>query len=580
MKKFFLLLAVGLWGLSHGQMPELIYYQFNRSGATVENHALFPVGTNPAIIQGSLSTAPGGFLSSKALKGNGSTAANNRIQTGWNTRINGSFTLAFWTRDIPVNTRLNYIFGDKQAGEFRCFTNGVAGVGNWLVRGGELPDLIVNGAASTAAKMIHIVYDSSAATYTSYVNGIQNTQVTVDSVPDVTGTGLVIGGYLDNYGLTGLMDEIRWYSRALSPTEIANTWDKDLNIMGNCPPFTNFSFDTITATSAMISWNPGPGNIGYYLEYGPKGFNPGQGNLVSGVYPGAVPPYQIGGLQPKTDYDLYFGEFCGGGDSAYLPNPISFTTSRLCPTPAQLQAVNIGINSVAVSWANAGNPASHQVIYGFAGFDPAMGGQAANAAGNSYVINGLSPATSYDIYLAADCGGLQGGSDTIGPLHVTTQCAPVTAFPYREDFEPGLPNAPGVVPQCWQVSSSSDLSWYVNKGGTPSVGTGPAVDKTTDTLTGHYMYLEASSTGAISYLNTPEFDLSGLSTPVISFWYHMFGNSMGSLQLQVSVNSGQSWLTIADFQGEQHWGHTDAWKKITVDISTFITGNTSFPLCG
>ena len=580
MKKFFLLLAVSLWGLSHGQMPELIYYQFNQSGSSIANHALYPVGNNPASIQGNLSIAQGGFLSSNALKGDGSKAANNRIQTGWNTRINGSFTLAFWTKDIPVSTRLNYVFGDKQAGEFRCFTNGVAGVGNWLVRGGELPDLRVTGAASTAAKMIHIVYDSAAATYTSYVNGVQNTQVSVDSVPDVTGSGLVVGGYLDNYGLAGLLDEIRWYSRALSPGEIAATWDKDLNILGNCPPFTNFTFDTITSDAALLSWNPGPGNTGYFLEYGPKGFVQGQGNLVTGAYPGSAPPYFIAGLQPKTEYDVYFGEFCGGGDSAYLPNPVSFSTTRLCPTPAQLQAVNVGTNNITVSWANSSNPASHHVIYGFAGFDPSMGGQTSATAGNGFMITGLSPATAYDIYLAADCGSVQGGSDTIGPLHITTQCAPVTAFPYREDFEPGLPNMPGTVPQCWQVASANDLSWYVNKGATPSANTGPAVDKTTDTLTGHYMYLETSYNGIASYLYTPEFDLSSLSTPVISFWYHMFGNSMGSLQLQVSMNSGQSWVTITDLQGEQQWGHSDAWKKITVDISTFISNNTSFRFVG
>lgn len=580
MQKLLVLLALCLCGISHGQMPELIYYQFNRSGNTVENHALNPVGNNPASIQGSLTINQGGFLSSRALKGNGSKAAFNNIQTGWNTRINGSFTLAFWTKDIPVSTRLNYVFGDGQADEFRCFTNGVAGIGNWLVRGGQLPDLLVSGAATMSARMVHIVYDSAAATYTSYVDGVQNTQVTVDSVPNVNGSGLVIGGYLDNYGLSGLLDEIRWYSRALSVTEIASTWDKDLNILGNCPPFANFTTDTILANSALLSWIPGPGNAGYYLEYGPSGFLPGQGIKVFGSYPIAGSNYLIGGLQPKTDYDVYFGEYCGSGDSAYLPNPLSFTTTRLCPTPTQFQAFGPGINSIPISWANSGATISHSVIYGFAGFDPALGGLTSSSTANSYLITGLSPATTYDIYLSANCGSGQGGSDTLGPLHVTTQCAPVTAFPYRQGFEPGLPNLPGSVPQCWLVSSAGDLSWYINKGGTPSSGTGPAVDKTTDTLTGHYMYLETSSSGPASYLSTPEFDITQLSTPVFSFWYHMFGNSMGSLQLQVSVNAGQSWLTIADLQGEQHWGNLDAWKQMVIDISPFISGTTSFRFVG
>lgn len=573
-------MALCLLGISHGQKPELIYYQFNYSGTTVDNYALNPVGSNPALLQGKMTIDQGGFLSSKALGGDGSKAASNNIQTGWNTRINRSFTLAFWIKDIPVSTRLNYVFGDKQAGEFRCFTNGVAGIGNWLVRGGELPDLPVTGAASMVAKMVHIVYDSAAATYTSYVNGVQNTQVTVDSVPNVTGSGLIVGGYMDNYGLNGLMDEFRWYARALSPTEISNTWDKDLNILGNCPPFSNFSIDTILADAAMVNWIPGTGNTGFYLEYGPKGFTPGQGSLVTGNYATASPGYLIGGLQPKTRYDIYFGEFCGTGDSAYLPNPISFTTTRLCPTPTQFQSLTAGTTNIPVNWTNSSGAGSHYVIYGFAGFNPALGGVTAISTTNNFMLSGLSPATSYDIYLAADCGASQGGSDTIGPLHLTTQCASVTAFPYRQNFEPGLPNLPGSVPQCWLVSSAGDLSWYINRGATPSSGTGPAVDKSTDSLTGHYMYLETSYNGPASYLYTPEFDITQLNTPVVSFWYHMFGNSMGSLQLQVSSNGGQSWVTIADLQGQQHWGNKDVWKQMTVDISPFVSATTSFRFVG
>ncbi len=580
MQKILVLLALCIYGVTHGQKPELIYYQFNRAGNTVDNHAINPVGNNPATIQGNLAINSGGFLSSRALTGHGNKAAFNHIQTAWNTRINGSFTLAFWTKSIPVSTRLNYLFGDKQAGEFRCFTNGVAGIGNWLVRGGELPDLPIKGAASMAARMVHIVYDSASATYTSYVNGLQNTQVSVDSVPDVTGTGLILGGYLNNDGLNGLLDEFRWYSRALSPAEILNTWNKDLNILGNCPPFTNFSIDTVLADAALVSWIPGSGNSGYYLEYGPKGFSPGQGNLVTGTYPSAASNYYIAGLQAKTAYEVYFGEICGAGDSAYLPNPVSFTTTRLCPTPTQFVSQAASTTSIPLSWSNSSGAVSHSIIYGFTGFDPAMGGLTGTSSTNGYVITGLSPATSYDIYLTANCGAVQGGSDTIGPLRVTTQCASVTAFPYRQDFEPALPNMPGSVPQCWQVSSANDLSWYINKGNTPSSGTGPSVDKTTDTLTGHYMYLETSSSGQASYLYTPEFDITQLNTPVVSFWYHMFGNSMGSLQLQVTVNGGQSWIRIADLQGEQHWGNADAWKQMVVDISPFVSATTSFRFVG
>ena len=55
-----------------------------------------------------------------------------------------------------------------------------------MIRGAGLPDLLVNGGASSGGKMIHAVYDATAGTYTSYIDGIQNTQVTVGAPPNVT----------------------------------------------------------------------------------------------------------------------------------------------------------------------------------------------------------------------------------------------------------------------------------------------------------------------------------------------------------------------------------------------------------
>ncbi|MDZ7845837.1 MAG: LamG-like jellyroll fold domain-containing protein [Owenweeksia sp.] len=127
-----------------------------------------------------------------------------------------------------------------------------------------------------------MVYDSAAATDTSYVNGVQNNQVQVDSVPDITGSGLILGGYLNNKGLNGLLDEFRWYSRALSPLEISNTHNVDLNIRGNCNPFSYFRMDTVMATGALFNWTPGTGNQAYYMSR-PGGLSTRAGHQTHGV---------------------------------------------------------------------------------------------------------------------------------------------------------------------------------------------------------------------------------------------------------------------------------------------------------
>lgn len=441
MRRILLLFGMVLcWISSTAQLPELIYYQFDDGTSSATNYASSPVGTNPAPITGSLTTASGGLFSSNALSGNGQSSTGNVVNTGWNTSITGSFTLAFWTSNVPSSSTLYYIFGDAGASSFRCFTNGAAGANNWMVRGGGLPDLTITGAATMSPNMIHVVYDATAGTYTGYVDGVQNVQVTASTSVNVTGSGLTIGGYATNSGLNGLMDEFRWYNRALSTTEIQNTYNINLNFSGNCAnTFTAFSIDSVTATGAKFNWVPGTGNNSFYLEYGPTGFTPGSaaGTLITGTYPGAQPPVIISGLTPQTGYDVYVGEICNSGaDSVYYPFPQQFSTTKACTAPDSLAVSNVTISSVDVSWATLGVPNSFNIIYGPSGFNPNTGGTVQNVSSSPASISSLTSNTSYDVYLYADCG-TDGLSDTIGPVAFKTPCtslSPIT-LPFFEGFE-------------------------------------------------------------------------------------------------------------------------------------------------
>lgn len=55
----------------------------------------------------------------------------------------GSWTIAFWSAGFGSTVSLYYIFGDVNAGGFRCFTNGVAGSNNWILRGAGLTDIYI-----------------------------------------------------------------------------------------------------------------------------------------------------------------------------------------------------------------------------------------------------------------------------------------------------------------------------------------------------------------------------------------------------------------------------------------------------
>lgn len=93
-----------------------------------------------------------------------------------------------------------------------------------------------------------------------------------------------------------------------------------------------------------------------------------------------------------------------------------------------------------------------------------------------------------------------------------------------------LPAASG-----WTNLTTDDRDWIVDAGGTGSNGTGPGADHTLGTPAGRYMYTEASQQCAndTAEVASPIVPLTGTNAPVVRFWYHMFGTSMGQLHVDV-----------------------------------------------
>jgi subtilisin family serine protease len=76
--------------------------------------------------------------------------------------------------------------------------------------------------------------------------------------------------------------------------------------------------------------------------------------------------------------------------------------------------------------------------------------------------------------------------------------------------------------------------WITNRGTKPSLSTGPTGDHTLNNASGKYLYVEASACfSERAELITPCIDLTTSTLPVLTFWYHMSGASMGSLRLDV-----------------------------------------------
>ncbi len=204
-------------------VPDLLYYKFDVKGKKVVNLAKSkPSGTDTAYLNGSLSIGDTG-LCGKALVGSGVSASTDYLNTGWATSLSGSWTISFWTKKFGVPTTLYYIFGDASASSFRCFTNGVAGSNNWILRG-PLTDVTIYGGATASPNQITFVYNDTTKYIYGYINGLLVTSTPQTTSPVISGSGpFKVMGYSANIGapVGGLIDNFMIYSKALTAAQVA-----------------------------------------------------------------------------------------------------------------------------------------------------------------------------------------------------------------------------------------------------------------------------------------------------------------------------------------------------------------------
>ncbi len=142
-----------------------------------------------------------------------------------------------------------------------------------------------------------------------------------------------------------------------------------------------------------------------------------------------------------------------------------------------------------------------------------------------------------------------------------TCTATVSSFPYSESFE--------TENSAWSpitIATSCSNNWARNSGGTSSSATGPsgAAHGT------HYLYTESSGAckNTTMIVESPCFDISSLNSPALTFDYHMYGSSMGTLALEVSVDDGNSWTELWAQTGNQG----DSWLTANVNLGTYTSG--------
>ena len=146
----------------------------------------------------------------------------------------------------------------------------------------------------------------------------------------------------------------------------------------------------------------------------------------------------------------------------------------------------------------------------------------------------------------------------------------INTFPWINNFDNNIP---------LQQDPNDDGNWILQQNGTPSFATGPSGDHTTGN--GKYFYVESSGNNHpnkqfISY--TPVFDISATPGRVLSFWYHMFGATMGELEIAI-VDVVGNYIFIDAFNGDQGFDWNFAYYpldsfNVQHDFQIAFVGNT------
>ncbi len=118
---------------------------------------------------------------------------------------------------------------------------------------------------------------------------------------------------LDNY-YSGQIKRLYflWHNNSSNGTNPPAAID-NINIsLISCPTPQNLTVNSITSTTASLFWNPGSVESNWIIQYDTAGFTLGNGNIIYT----SDSLYNLTGLIPSINYDVYLKAHCGNDDES------------------------------------------------------------------------------------------------------------------------------------------------------------------------------------------------------------------------------------------------------------------------
>lgn len=166
------------------------------------------------------------------------------------------------------------------------------------------------------------------------------------------------------------------------------------------PP--NITISNITASSALITWNPVVAGVSYMMRWRKVGTT-GWPNPDIPLPAAPANTYTLGNLDPYTNYEVQIANRCAG-ETTWNPysNPAVFTTERICELPPPgLTITQIFPTSAHIRWDSFPG-ATYVLRYRKVGI-PSW--STVQVPTNTYTLTGLLELTKYEMQVANVCNG-------------------------------------------------------------------------------------------------------------------------------------------------------------------------------
>ena len=188
-----------------------------------------------------------------------------------------------------------------------------------------------------------------------------------------------------------------------------NSCKSDDDSNSNCENPSTINIEILGSNSVSFSWTGV--ETSWEIEYGETGFELGTGTVIQTSQLILL----IDGLSSDTQYEIYLRSNCGSeGFSEYIVlDFITLIETLSCNTPTNLSLLDVASDLIVISW-NENNETAWEIEYGLSGFTLGTG-TVIPTSQNFFDITGLTPSTTYEIYVRANCGsdGFSGYTDAL-----------------------------------------------------------------------------------------------------------------------------------------------------------------------